>query len=691
MEKPEVESVDSLVKLFSKKFGCDPVRLSAFVKDQTAENPGKVVCGMGDHKIENEETIHTFDGESYNLQSNFCSNLECFLSGLEEGTIDVLDGNDPNLKKPAKKKAKKRVNTPDGADEGDEITHIDYAREIMGEHYFLTLKDTGEILYYEDGRYRFGGEVVITEEAYKVVPVCRISILREIIQFIKADTFVEREIFDADPDIINVKNGLINIRTNEFMEHTPNIPSRQQLDVIYDKSARAEKFEQFMEQVMPDSQEKATICEMFAAPLLPKLNLELIMVCAGEGSNGKSTLLKIMDNLYGDDACSHVSIHDLIDNRFFRAYLDGKKLNICADISSDEMSDLKIIKSLVTREKITVEKKNLPPFDMINTASMFFSCNRLPDVKEDTDAVFRRFRILNFEQQFSGDQINPYLFDELLEEKSGILNILLSHARTLQENGRLTYGINIRQTRKEWREGVDTVQNFLSACTEDVQGQNVPKNELYQRYTKFCRGRGDLPKSNNGFSLKITSFGYTWRKMWHEGKGQNVWIDLKLKKEGNSRDKNGPGDGDEIRAVPHLETENPDVKSKDGDFVDVKPKDATDYENVTLGGKPEYVEGDEPGVGVFVDIFTNLAKSGDVDRKELAEEMVKSEKWNEMEAEKLIDNIIKSGRIKSVSEGRGGKFFCETCNAGPFTSGSMAFGGKKIEEYHKNHKTREIE
>ena len=39
--------------------------------------------------------------------------------------------------------------------------------------------------------------------------------------YIIRKTYIKKEKFDSDLDIINVKNGLLNLKTGELLPHTP--------------------------------------------------------------------------------------------------------------------------------------------------------------------------------------------------------------------------------------------------------------------------------------------------------------------------------------------------------------------------------------------------------------------------------------------------------------------------------------
>ena len=104
----------------------------------------------------------------------------------------------------------------------------------MKTYTFKTLKDVEIILYYREGKYCSGGEQLIKAELERLGGFSITTHLRtEVINHIKARTLVDRGEFDTNLDIMNVKNGLINIRTGEFKEHDPNYLSLIQLPVRY--------------------------------------------------------------------------------------------------------------------------------------------------------------------------------------------------------------------------------------------------------------------------------------------------------------------------------------------------------------------------------------------------------------------------------------------------------------------------
>ena len=99
---------------------------------------------------------------------------------------------------------------------------------------------------------------------------------------------------------------------------------------------------------------------------------------------------------------------------------------------------------------------------MKNQDTMFYPCSQLPEINEDTDAVFRRFMITYWNQQFLGNNDNKNLFNELttVDELSGTLNLLIHKARILFVKQKLSSEQTPEELRMSWKERAEPVQRF---------------------------------------------------------------------------------------------------------------------------------------------------------------------------------------------------------------------------------------
>ena len=75
------------------------------------------------------------------------------------------------------------------------------------------------------------------------------------------------------------------------------------------------------------------------------------------GANGKSTLLRTMAEVFGKNNVAAVSIHSLMSERFSKADLDAKMLNIGGDITEYDCEHFGAVESIVAGRVIDAEKK----------------------------------------------------------------------------------------------------------------------------------------------------------------------------------------------------------------------------------------------------------------------------------------------------------------------------------------------
>jgi D5 N terminal like len=110
---------------------------------------------------------------------------------------------------------------------------------IMNNYIFKTMRDTEEIYYYEknNGLYVLDGSRLIQESCQLLYPKISTHEVHEVVNQINRRTGVDRSKFDSNIDIINLENGLLNIHTLEFREHSPNEFSLVQLPLVYNPKA----------------------------------------------------------------------------------------------------------------------------------------------------------------------------------------------------------------------------------------------------------------------------------------------------------------------------------------------------------------------------------------------------------------------------------------------------------------------
>ncbi|MFY3741233.1 MAG: putative DNA primase/helicase [Candidatus Nitrosomirales archaeon] len=390
----------------------------------------------------------------------------------------------------------------------DKMLTSDKQLNLCRDFHLATLRDTKEIFWYDHlaGIYKPNGEVLIEEYCKKEIPSCSTHFRNEVINHIKILTYRDRSVFDSNPTHIVLLNGVFDLQSDQLLEHSAEDPKRIQLPVTYDATARCPNFLKSLLEILPDQQERTVVLEEMASILLRTSAFQKAYMWVGEGSNGKSTLHKVIHALLGKENVSEISIHSLVTNRFAPAQLDGKLANIFSDISNTELTQTGMFKTLVSGDPIDVERKNKNFYRMESFCKMFYSCNQFPEVFDQTDAFFRRWVLTEFTEKFEEKNDNRNLINELTtpEELSGILNLLIPIARALKDRGyNFSKSATTEQVRREWGERADPVNAFARDCLiVDVTG-HAPKHETYNAYIKWCKGKNFIPKGIQKFNAKL--------------------------------------------------------------------------------------------------------------------------------------------------------------------------------------------
>jgi len=403
--------------------------------------------------------------------------------------------------------------------------------------HFATIEETDEILMYSNGVYKMRAETLIQKEIENVVPPETITenLIKEVLGHIRRSTYEKLEKFNADPYLLNLKNGILNIHTFEFKPHTPEVLSTMQIPVEYNPNAKCELWERVIqEDLYPEDIE--TLQEAFGYALFLDNRAQKMFVFLGSGSNGKSLILHVLETMLGKENVANISPQTLVTNEFALSELKDKLLNIYADLPNIPMQSVGRIKGLVSGDPITADKKYKDMFTFINRAKFFFSANQLPKVYDDTIAFYRRLVIINFPKTFDETQADPHLFEKLTtpEALSGIFNWSLEGLRRLiQNNFRFSYHKSVDELKELYTKASDPIKAFVEEeIVEDPEAW-IPKQELYRAYVEYVTSHKlQSPVSQNTFFKSLPK--YVRATTEHKNvKGQRIWVftGIRLKNE----------------------------------------------------------------------------------------------------------------------------------------------------------------
>ena len=316
-----------------------------------------------------------------------------------------------------------------------------------------------------------------------------------------------RDQFDADPEVLNCKGDLHNLRTGEVRPVEPEDYITKSMfckpaEMKEEKMPKLPKqFEDFIMKVTSkEGQQRADLALWllfyFGYSLTGETAASIFINCYGGGQNGKSVLLKLMMDLWGDYAAPlHQDI--VIENRFASPFLlsnlSGSRLGILADAGEGQFNT-KVMKELSTGEPIDAPVKFKKSFTLRSKLKMAIGTNHKITLRNIGKDIKRRLRLVPFDYTVPDDEIVPKLEEKLLKEAPEILRFLMYCARQYYNKGGGVKAFPVCQVideaSKEYLESQDLVGRWVRDNTEEAPGNEESVDDMYLNFRRWCEGEG---------------------------------------------------------------------------------------------------------------------------------------------------------------------------------------------------------
>lgn len=341
---------------------------------------------------------------------------------------------------------------------------------------------------------------------------------------------------------LNCINGVIDIRASELIPHAPSMGFKYVLPYEYVSDQVSEFFLDWLAEVTQNRTELMdAILDMMAYCLWPSYDDHVFAYLIGEGRNGKSTLLHIIQELLGRQNYSAISLSQLGGNRFAPAALEGKLANLSEESSGADLGfdELNILKDLSAGGEIQVENKGEKGFMLRNQAKLIFSANKTPRFHESGRAIRSRLLVIPFDHTF--EKPDPRVEDRLISEVPKIASMLV---RRIQENvsqnggkfkvyrGGQTVAEAQQKVLLSGNSVIEWARENLESSISLPDDKCVACKDTFEHYTQWCA-------KNNFKAVNSHNFGYV---MLHGGLTTAVTESI-VKKIG----------GKSVRVYPHTQ------------------------------------------------------------------------------------------------------------------------------------------
>lgn len=323
---------------------------------------------------------------------------------------------------------------------------------------------------------------------------------------------------DADPTLLGVQNGVVNLRMGWSQPNKPELLITQHCAADFDKTMECPLWIQTLEEVFEG--DKATVGALqvlLGLTLTGETKEEVIIFCVGFGANGKSVLSNVVATIMGDYAKtappSLLASRRADDHgpRGDLAMLKGVRLVSINELPGGMRLDEVVTKQLAGREPIAARHLYSDFFSFLPSFTPWVRTNHKPIVTGDDDGIWRRIVILPFRRKFEKHEQDPYLETKLLAEREGILRWMIEGAQKYYRDG-LLLSPAMRREQAVYRKESDLLGEFLDEKTVPDPQQRVEQRQLYFDWKHWCEANGVSPGSKKTFTQRLAERGFASAK-----------------------------------------------------------------------------------------------------------------------------------------------------------------------------------
>ena len=336
---------------------------------------------------------------------------------------------------------------------------------------------------------------------------------------------VDYRVLDADPFLLNCRNGTLDLRTDELRPHDPADLLTKVAGAAYEPDAKSAEFDRFLSEIQPSEEMQQYVACLLGHALEGRQVTHILPIFVGPGANGKTTLInqvKLALGEYAGEAAPGLLIARHFDQHPTEvADLHGLRLVTLQETDRNRNLAEATVKRLTGGDRVKARRMGQDFWEFVPSHTFVMVTNHKPIVQGTDEGIWRRLQIVPFSVRITKE--DEALPDRLALDAEATLAWLVDGYRSWKADGLVQPAAVVTAT-EEYRKESDVLGRFLSERCEQVLTDETRSAILYHAFEDWCDSNGERPGTQMAFSTELTNRGYD-KKHTRHGK---VWKGLRL-------------------------------------------------------------------------------------------------------------------------------------------------------------------
>lgn len=321
---------------------------------------------------------------------------------------------------------------------------------------------------------------------------------------------------DADPYLLNVANGTLDLRTMTLSAPDPALLMTKSCAANFDINARSDLWEAFVSRTMGgDADLSAYVQRALGYALIGAWHEKAFWFGFGEPDGGKSTLLGVVGDVLGS---YHVSVkadtwlkQNVGGNRDDLARLLGARLATTLEFQREAKFDESLVKGVTGGDTIVCAAKYERTIQFPPTFALWMGANDRPRIRDDDAGMWSRMRCVPFTHGVPKGEQDPYLRGKLTgpEHAPAVLR-WLAHGCAMWQSEGLGTCTAVDGATGDYRTSMNPLLDFAESelvITHD-SADEIPARAMRSRYEAWARERRIMrPLKGSGFGRRLRDLG----------------------------------------------------------------------------------------------------------------------------------------------------------------------------------------